>query len=243
MKKTIGYVIVGAGLIGLPNLAVSALTLEIKTDRTTLAIEDNGPQDLSPQSEQIFYRGVVDKVSASPFEINLQVQAVTADGGYHLKVTSGADGGITNLGLAAPIQIAFRSGSVNLTAPVKIDLTYQGEWSDVTDGRQQIQITRHQWRLTDGQALVKQHNFDAVTSLGKTVPFSQNLTFQSTHNLPQVNSALRLALGAGDALTIQTLDMTVQGQANQINWLVVALGLVLATLLSFLWLRKRAARA
>jgi len=214
------------------------LTLELKTPASTVIVTDNSDQDQDPVVGQIRYEGTLQER-----DIRLVVrEALTDTGKFRLGISTGT---ISNLGEAGDLTITLTSEAIQLAAPVALTMTYRGQWTDVTDARQALDIPRNQWELRDGETPLQEISFNPLKKQGGAVTLDRTENFDSLKPLSQLVSELRLTLGVGDTLAIDALQVEAQGQPatnDGTRWLILG-GVVLAfILLSVGWLRRQTRR-
>jgi len=223
------------GLLWAATTPVSALTLELKTGGSTVIVRDNDAQDQDPLTGQITYEGTIQER-----EIRLVVrERLTDDQKFTLGIPSGT---ISNLGEAGDLTLTLMGDPIQLPAPTTLTMTYRGQWTDVTDARQALEVPRNQWELRDGDTPLQEISFKPLQKQGGSVSLERSATFDSLKPLTQLVSELRLTFGVGDTLTLETLQVEAQGQpaqGDEVRWFVLG-GLVLAfVLLSVGWLRRQ----
>lgn len=223
------------GLLWAATTPVSALTLELKTVGSTVIVRDNSEQDQDPQMGQISYEGTIQER-----EIRLVVrERLTDDKKFSLGIPSGT---ISNLGDRGDLTLTLTGEPIQLAAKTTLTMTYRGQWTDITDARQALDVSRNQWELRDGDTPLQEINFKPLQKQGGSVTLNRTETFDTLKPLTQLVSELRLSFGVGDTLALETLQVEAQGQPAQddrLRWFVLG-GLVLAfVLLSAGWLRRQ----
>jgi len=222
-------------------LSASALSLEVKTLSSTLLLTDNDSQDLDPTVGRIRYKGTLDRRSDSPIEFAVDLQATKTPNGWTATLKTPE---LSNLGLPTQLALTVSEENLNLGAPVALTGSYQGEWSDVTDGRQQLDSTES-WQVTSDGASLQKRNLGRVKGQGNA-SIKKNWSISTVRPLENIASTFKLGLGLGDSLTIKKLQLDLKGTPTKDSrppyW--AALGLIALPLL--LWglgrLRKKSRR-
>ncbi|GEM_PF-3195333 len=227
---------VGLWMTALP---VNALTLAVKTIDATVTIEDNTDRDQDPQLGSIRYQGTVAEASLSPLEMTLVAREVVTEAeGVTLALTEST---LSNLGEPTDLEITLTSGPLELAVPMGVTMTYNGVWSDETDGRQALAVSRNQWQLSSGSGLIQEMIFEPITQQGETVKFGREVSFEHKKPTPRLESRLRLNAGVGDTLSLAELEVKAQGQGGiDPRWLALGGVVLVLILLSLGWLRGQA---